>query len=254
MKRLIVFFLVLFVSVGFISAADVTLGFGWRVSDQGLVLGEQPMPYTIEWNEEFMYNDVLWRYNDKIDAVLVERISSIYRKGYFVFGVDFNLYKGWTLGFELNAGFISREFEVIRTSEIYGDGLVAIVDGVEYYNHYKGVTSYLQSGKIIPVNFFLATKYKFDCVKKATGFLRPYLGVGAGLNLSIFIGDWVPTLGGGFAEKGFAYSETVIAMVGMDLFFSKSVGIFVEGRYIKPLKDGLNFREQVVLVAGFRFT
>ena len=253
MKRLMVFFLVLFVSVGFVSAIDFTLGFGWRTSDKGFVLGEQPVPFFSQYEHESGES----RYFQKIDNILTEKPSSFQRKGYFIVGMDFSIYKGLSLGFEVSAGFIERKFEEISVFEIHGEGLVAYTDGKNYYDYYKDERKTAKATTIIPINFFLVVKYRFQSIKKATGFLRPYIGIAAGLNATKFTGDSVVRLehvgGYKYLEESFVYSGAVVTMIGVDLFFLKRVGIFVEGKYIKPLKDEPNSREQIVLGIGVRF-
>lgn len=255
MKRIIAFFLVLFfVSVKFVSAIDFTLGFGWRMSDKGFVLGEQPIPLFSQYEDEYGKS----RYFQKMDNILTEKVSSFQRKGYLILGMDFSIYKGLSLGFEASAGFIERKFEQIYVFEIYGEGIVAYKEGKPVYNHYKDDRKTAQATTIVPINFFLALKYRFQSIKKATGFLRPYIGIGAGLNATLFTGDGVMRLENIGSYKylegeGFVHSEAIVAMIGVDLFFLKRVGIFIEGKYIKPLKDKANFRKQIVLVTGFRF-
>jgi len=107
---------------------------------------------------------------------------------------------------------------------------------------------------IIPANFFVISKYKFDTIKKSVGWFRPYIGVGGGLNSSIFIEKISihdENSNDEIGEKDFAYSGAFLLLVGSDLFFSKKTGIFIEFRYIKPLSEGRNFRDQMGI--GFRF-
>lgn len=247
MKRIMVFLLFLFVSMGVVYSGEVTLGLGWRTSDSGMVLGEFSLPITIqrtdyydEWEDESM------RTISTEDYMLSREVSSLQRRAYFIFGMDFFLYKKQvSLGFELSAGFLQREMNV-RSEQIIEVNDV-VVDEFVYNDKYTTT--------IIPVNFFLITKYKFDGIKKSIGWFRPYVGIGGGLNAAIFI-DGIKEFDENnveIGEKTFIYSGALLAIVGADLFFSKKVGIFIEFRYVKPLSERENFRNQTTVGVGFRF-
>ncbi len=242
MKRIMVFLLFLFVSMGVAYSGEVTLGLGWRISNSGIVLGEFSLPITTqmidyydEWEGESM------RTINIRDYTLSREVSSFLRQAYFIFGMDFFLYKKQvSLGFELSAGFLQREMNmryeyVTEVNDIIVDEFV--------FNDEHTTT-------IIPANLFVLMKYKFSGAK-----IRPYLGLGGGLNAAIFL-DGIEEFDENnieIGEKTFIYSGALLAIVGVDLFFSKKVGIFIEFRYIKPLSQGENFRNQTTVGVGFRF-
>lgn len=247
MKRIMVFLLFLFVFVGFSYSGEVTFGSGWRISNSGMVLGEVSLPITTqrllyyeEWEGESM------RLTGIEDYVLSREINSLERRAYFIFGLDFFLYKKQvSLGFELSAGFLQRE------TNVHSRYIEEMNDVVIYEDVYDEKTS----TTIIPANFFLITKYKFDGIKKSIGWFRPYVGIGGGLNAAIFI-DGIETFDENdvaIGEKTIIYSGALLAIVGADLFISKKVGIFIEFRYVKPLSEGENFRNQMTVGVGFRF-
>lgn len=241
MKRIIVFLLFLFVSMGVAYSGEATLGLGWRTSDSGMVLGEFLLPLTTqrtyydEWEGESM------RSISTEDYTLSREVSSFQRQACFIFGMDFFLYKKQvSLGFELSAGFLQREMNV-RFEQITEVNDV-VVDEFVYDDKYTTT--------IIPANLFVLMKYKFSDAK-----IRPYLGLGGGLNAAIFINgiEEFDENDIEIGEKTFIYSGALLAIVGADLFFSKKVGIFIEFRYIKPLSQGENFRNQATVGVGFRF-
>lgn len=260
MKRLIVFLFVLFVSTAFIYSGEITLGFSWRTSDSGLVLGEHPLPFSWTTTRE-NYKPEWDQYFKRIDSreyVLSESFNSFLRRAYVVFGADFFLYKKQvSLGFELNAGYIERKYNVLITGNMH-----IVAPGYEYKDEWQDLYKDNKT-RIIPINLFLNLKYKFDCVKKSVAWLRPYVGIGGGVSATIIIGEIQGICESGtyrdeseitcYNEKNFVYSKTFLTLVGVDLFFSKSVGIFIEGRYTKLLDKGKNFRDQVTVGVGFRF-
>lgn len=247
MKRIMVFLLFLFVSMGVAYSGEVTLGLGWRTSNSGMVLGEFSLPRPTQLTEYYdEWEGESWRTISTEDYMLSREISSFQRRAYFIFGIDFFLYKKQvSLGFELSAGILRREinghFEYI--TEVND----VVVD--------KSVDDYEYTTTIIPANLFLITKYKFDGIKKSIGWFRPYVGIGGGLNAAIFIDGIIEFDENDveIGEKTFIYSGALLAIVGADLFFSKKIGIFIEFRYVKPLSEGENFRNQTTVGVGFRF-
>lgn len=258
MKRLIAFLIVLFVSTAFIYSGEITLGFGWRTSDSGLVPGEYSLPFS--WTTVFEQYDPVWdefsKETETRDYVLSKPFNPFLRRACVVFGADFFLYKKQvSLGFELNAGCVERKYDVLlqRILEINGN---LIYDATDIWENNRTI--------IIPINLFLNLKYKFDCIKKATGFLRPYIGIGGGVSAVILIDGLQGISESGTytiyeditydSEKIFNYSRAYLVLGGVDLFFSKSVALFIEGKYIKLLDKGKNFRNQATTVSvGFRF-
>ena len=241
MKRITVFFLFLFVSMGVAYSGEATLGLGWRISDSGVVLGEFPLPLTTQRTYYDEWEGESTRSINIRDYTLSREASSFLRQAYFIFGMDFFLYKKQvSLGFELSAGFLQREMNmryeyVTEVNDIIVDEFV--------FNDEHTTT-------IIPANLFVLMKYKFSGAK-----IRPYLGLGGGLNAAIFL-DGIEEFDENnieIGEKTFIYSGALLAIVGVDLFFSKKVGIFIEFRYIKPLSQGENFRNQTTVGVGFRF-
>ena len=245
MKKLGIFFFILFASITFIYSGEVTLGFGWRSSSNGMVLGELSLPISVKNTHEDDYGIQTYTY----DYSLKSDINSFSRRGYFVFGMDFFLYKKQlSLGFELNAGLIMRDITMFSSYKYEPKN--------EYDQPMTDEYTYDDKRIIIPANFFVISKYKFDTIKKSVGWLRPYIGVGGGLNSSIFIEKisiYDENSNDEIGEKDFAYSGAFLVLVGADLFFSKKTGIFIEFRYIKPLSEGRYFRDQAVIGIGFRF-
>ena len=244
MKRIMAFVSFLFLSIGFIYSLEVTLGLDWRTSNLGMVLGELPLPIT----EQFMYEDAWGKQTATTDYTLGKDVNPFMRRGSFVFGMDFFLYKKQvSLGFELNAGFVPRDINIFHKS-IYEP--ISESEQPWEDEHESDETKI-----IIPVNFVIITKYKFDIVKESVGWLRPYVGIGGGLNSSIFIESIqiVDERNINIGETSYTYSGAIIAVVGADIFFSKKTGVFIEFRYINPLGEGRNFRKQTTLGMGLRF-
>jgi len=178
MKRIIMLLILLFISTDFTYSVEVTLGLRGRISDSGLVLGEYSFPFS--WSRIEEYHDPVYgvfRQTETRDYTLARTTDSFQRRASFVLGLDFFLYnKQVSLGFELSAGYFERENKVFlkAVTEIDGD----IVD--------EGTDEYTSKTAIVPINFFVVTKYKFDSIKKSAGWLRPYVGIGGGLSATIF--------------------------------------------------------------------
>lgn len=246
MKRIMVFLLFLFVFVGFTYSGEVTLGLGWRTSNSGMVLGEFSLPITTQRIDYYEWDSESQRDISTNDYMLSREINSLQRRAYFIFGMDFFLYKKQvSLGFELSAGFLKREVNL--RSEYIAEMNDVVVDEIVFNSLYTTT--------IIPANFFLVTKYKFDGIKKSIGWFRPYVGIGGGLNAAIFIDGIIESDENGVetGEKTFICSGALLAIVGADLFILKKVGIFIEFRYVKPVSEGENFRNQMTVGVGFRF-
>lgn len=248
MKRIIMLLLLLFISTNFIYSVEVTLGFGWRISDSGMVLGELSFPFTnYRIIEEGDHDGSWFRASETSNYTLSEEINLFQRRAYFIFGMDFFLYKKQvSLGFELSAGYLKRN------NKIHTRNIAEVVDE---YIIYDETSEDEREITIIPANFFLIAKYKFDSIKNRVGWFRPYIGVGGGLNAVVFI-DAIEIFDENdinIGEKVFTHSGALLAMVGFDFLFSQKAGAFIEFRYIKPLSEGKNFRDQSTFGIGFRF-
>lgn len=216
---------------------EVTLAFGWRVSGQGLVIGEPIYPYVER------YSDDHWVYENTHS--LVRPAPSLERRGYLALGLDWRLYKGWTLGFEINAGFISEEAQV--TNSYYPNA-----GSTETYESEEAEFSWPYKVTIVPINVLLLTKYKFEAVRKATGFIRPYIGAGGGIGASLTFYD------GGISVM---HCGKVAGVFGVDIFFGSktATAIFVEAGYVKDiqmneyLSPHYNGGERWEIKTGFRF-
>ena len=245
MKRIMAFVSFLFLFVGFIYSGEVTWGFDWRTSNLGMVLGELSLPIT----EQFMYEDAWGKLTETTDYTLGKDVNPFMRRGSFVFGKDFFLYKKQvSLGFELNTGFVLRNLNIFQ-QDIYEP---KSEDEQPWEDEHESDETKI----IIPVNIVIITKYKFDIGKESKVWLRPYGGIGAGLNSSIFIKSIqiVDENDINIGEINYTYSGVIIAVVGADLFFfQKKIGVFIEFRYINPLGKGRNFRKQTTLGIGLRF-
>lgn len=244
MKKGMLFLSILLISVGLMYSTEITLGFGWRISDSGLVLGENSFPLTVyRVLEEGEWEGKLHR-TSETQHYMKKGINSFQRQGYILFGIDFGLYKRVGLGFELNAGYLTREYrESVRR-------LAEVVDEYTIYDETYEVE--VVPTRVIPINLSLVVKYKHRI-----RWLRPYLGIGGGLGATVFIDGLDDSLKGSdvenMREKIVIYSGTFLAVVGVDIFFSKKVGIFLELKYVNPLSKGKNFREQMTLGIGYRF-
>jgi len=248
MKKLGLFFFILFASITFIYSGEVTLALGWRTSNSGLVLGEHSFPFSNTIIEEGEWEGHLFRNSQTRNYTSGEDVSLFQRRAYIVFGTDWFLYKKQvSLGFELSAGLLKRDYNV-RTRYVAEEVDVCIFN--------DEICEDKKTTIIIPANLFLIAKYKFDSVKNSSGWIRPYIGMGGGLNSTVFLGDGITEFDENEVESGektFVYSGAFVAMIGTDLFFSKKAGIFIELRYVKPLSEGRNFRDQMGIGIGFRF-
>lgn len=241
MKRIIVLFLFLFVFVSF-SSAEVMLALGWRLSDSGLVLGEYALPCSL--SRVIEYFDPVYgtfRQTKTTRYTTDGNINLFQRRAYLVFGIDWFVYKKQlSLGFEVNAGFLKRRHSARITEKLeINEQLI-----------YEETREEKDTTTIIPANLFLLLKYKFSSTR-----IRAHLGIGGGLNSTIFLNgitefDENSTETG---EKTFTYSGTLVGLAGIELFFSGKTAIFLELRYFKPITQGKNFRDQIVLGTGFRF-
>ncbi len=245
MKRVIIFLPIFLVSVALAYPTEITLGFGWRISNSGLVLGENSFPLTVNRIEQYESEGELWRFSE-IQHYLKDDINVFLRRFYIVLGIDFRLYERLSLGFELNVGYVNRKYrESIRH-------IAEVVDEHIIYDETSEIE--VMPTRIIPVNFFLVPKYKFNRIR---GWLSPYFGIGGGIGATVFIDGLDDSLKESdvenLREETVVYSGTFLSVVGVDIFFSKKVAVFIELKYMKPLRKGKNFREQTIIGIGFRF-
>lgn len=241
MKKRIVFVLAFFIftsSFFYARGAEVKLMLGWRATDSGLISGEIALPFTVyRILEEGEWEGHLYR-TSETKRFTSTSTNSFLRRAYAVLGMDFALYKGINLGFEISTGYFERKYAVSyrRVAEV-----------VDEYIIYDSRREYIEDAptRIIPVNLFLFLGYKY----RVQEWLRPYFGVGGGLTSAIFI-DGLEIDG---LEEIFVYSGAFALKAGVDFFFSKKAGICIEVKYINPLKKNENFHNQIVLGIGLRF-
>lgn len=248
MKKRIIFLLVLFISTGsffYARGAEVKLMLGWRANNSGLISGEIALPFSVyRVIEEGEWEGHLYR-TSETKRLTSTSTNSFQRRAYVTLGMDFALYKGIDLGFELGAGYFERKHTVSyrRVAEVVDEYII-----YDSTREYDGVPT-----RIIPVNLFLFVGYKH----RVQNWLRPYFGIGGGLTSAIFIDGLDDDLIGSDMEnrreETFVYSGAFVALTGVDFFFSKKAGIFVEVKYINPLKKNTNFRNQITLGIGLRF-
>lgn len=234
---------------------EVTLGFGWRNSDRDLAMienyiGDSAFPFTVVIRDEevlehvYKGHYVTLDYYNAADVSLVKRTTDFHKRGSFVFGVDFPLYKELIFGFELNVGFMERKIKMFHVDKC------TAVDKPSYYSYNYDKKYELNSREIIiPINFFLKAKYKFEQVKDATRFLRPYVGIGGGITTAINFADRL--IGDQFTqlpdEKIGVYGFGV-GMAGIDLWITKKLAVFSEARFVKMFGD----ESHIVFVGGLR--
>jgi len=160
-----------------------------------------------------------------------------------VLGLDFSLYKGTTLGFELNVGFMERKIKAVRKLEHIW---LTVPDSI--WNRYEErETDYQEI--IIPINLFLNVKYKFEQVKDLTGFLRPYIGCGGGISTAVNFSDrLIGTQFFQLPDEKIGINGIGVGMVGIDLWIFKKLAVFGEARYVKVF----GHKNHVEFVAGLR--
>lgn len=228
---------------------EVTLAFGWRNSDRELgmienYIGDNSFPFTIVFREwcKPMYDEIVY-HKEWAEFNLIKTHSLFQKRAKFVFGLDFDIYKGFTLGIELNVGFMKRKIKEIRK---FKHVWLTVPDSVWNINREEKI---IHQEMIIPINIFLSTKYKFEQIKDLTGFLRPYIGIGGGIVTAInwddqFIGHRISQL----PDERIVVRGIGIGIAGLDLWITKKFAIFGEARF-EMLKD----RSGVAYVTGFRF-
>ena len=229
---------------------EVTLGFSWRNSDRDLVVIENyirdglfPFDLVIKeqyWTDKwgFHYHYKKWAHVD-----LSKKFSQFHKRASFIFALDFPLYKELTLGFELNAGVTKREIKEIRR-EIF----VTLNWPEDPYN-YKRKEEIVRREIVIPIKIFLNVKYKFEQLKDATGFLRPYIGCGGGIITAVnfddrLIGSQFPQL----PDEKIKIKGIGVGMAGIDLWIFKKLAVFGEVRYVKIFAH----KDHVEFVTGLR--
>lgn len=247
MKKRIIFLLVFFISTGsffYARGAEVKLMLGWRANNSGLISGEIALPFTVyrvlqegEWEGHLYRTSETKHYTPDSNNVFL-------RRAYAALSMHFALYKEIDLGFELGTGYFERKHTVSyrRVTEVVDE---YVLD--ESTRSYDDVPT-----RIIPVNLFLFLEYKH----RIQNWLRPYFGIGGGLTSAIFIDGLDDGLIGSDVENRreeiFVYSGAFMAVTGVDFFFSKKAGIFIEAKYINPVKKNGNFRNQITLGIGLR--
>jgi len=247
MKKRMVFVLAFFIftsSFFYARGAELKLMLGWRATDSGLISGEIAFPFTVyRILEEGEWEGHLYR-TSETKRFKSTNTNSFLRRAYAVLGMDFALYRGINLGFELDAGYFERKYAVNyrRVTEVVDE---YVID--DFTDEYEDIPT-----KIIPVNLFLFLGYKY----RVQEWLRPYFGVGGGLTSAIFIDglddDLKDSEMENRREKTFVYSGAFALVAGLDFFFSKKAGICIEVKYINPLKKNENFRNQIALGIGLR--
>ncbi|MFW6131100.1 MAG: hypothetical protein ACOC5F_00695 [Candidatus Aminicenantaceae bacterium] len=226
-------------------AIEVTLGFGWRNSDRNLnfienYTSDSSFPFTVVIRDEQvleqMYKDIYATldYYHSADVSLIKRTTNFGKRGSFMFGLDFPVYKGFNLGFEFDFGVIDRKVKMLHRDTCKR---IDIGDRPSFYNYDKTYT--LTSREIIiPINFFLDAKYEFERVKDLTGFLRPYIGIGGGIVTAI---NWDDRLIGAqfyqLPNEKIGINGIGVVVVGVDLWITKKLAMFGEARYVK-IKHG----------------
>ena len=232
---------------------EVTFGFEWKNSFHDVILRDYSFPCTVVFEEDVSKeHGHSWYYYKATDFSLVKRSNRFQKRARFIFGLDFSAYKGLTLGFELNAGVIERRIkEVRKIIDILIDDLYPPYKELECLYNRREEEERANKEIVIPVNFLVDVKYKFEAVRKATGFLRPYIGCGAGITTAInfgdqFIGHRIYQL----PKEKIYCSGIGVAMAGIDVWITKKLAIFSEARFVKMFK---NERGYVAFVTGFRF-
>jgi len=250
MKKRMVVFLLIFIFTGsffYARGAELKLMLGWRANNSGLISGEIALPFTFyRILEEGEWEGHLYR-TSETKRFTSTSTNPFLRRAYAVLGMDFALYKGINLGFEISTGYFERKYAVNyrRVAEVVNEYII-----------YDDTSEYIEDipTRIIPVNLFLFLGYKY----RVQEWLRPYFGVGGGLASAIFIDGFDDGLKDSEMENRreeiFVYSGAFALVAGVDFFFSKKAGICIEVKYINPLKKNENFRNQIALGIGLRLT
>jgi len=229
---------------------EVTLGFSWRNSDRGLTMienyiSDSSFPFTIVLEEWLKKPYGWWVHHKKwSEFSLIKTHNRFHKRAQFVFGVDFLLSKELAFGFELNVGLMERKIKEVRKLEhIWVDRIPTF----GYNRHEKDEITYEEM--IIPINLFLNVKYKFEQLKNATGFLRPYIGCGGGIITAVnfddrLIGSQFPQL----PDEKIKINSIGVGMAGIDLWIFKKLAVFGEARYVKIFA----YKDHVEFVTGLR--
>lgn len=231
---------------------EVTLGFGWRNSDRGLgmienYITDDSFPFTLVLDESVRYfyddygNERILHYRKWATFDIIKRNTQIHKRANFVFGLDFPTYKELTIGFELSVGFTERKIK-----GFYEKDWDYTPDSI-WEKHEEYEIDYQEI--IIPINFFLNAKYKFDQVKDVTGFLRPYVGCGGGISTAVNFSDrLIGTQFSQLPDEKIGINGIGVGMVGIDLWITKKLAVFGETRYIKVF----GHKSHVEFVTGLR--
>ena len=257
-KKLMIVLFGLVVLIGFMpkdiqADTEVTFGFEWKNSFHDVILRDYSFPFTLVFEDKFgKWYDYYYYLKKFADFDLVKESSRFQRGARFMFGLDFSVYKGLTLGFELNAGVIERRIKEVHKKIHFRTFDPNPPDENDpRFRRIEIEEERVNKEIVIPVNLLVDIKYKFEAVRKATGFLRPYIGCGGGITTAInfsdqFIGQKISQL----PKEEIYFSGIGVAMAGIDVWVTKKFAIFGEVRFVKTFK---NKREYVAYVAGFRF-